>query len=88
MEYKFKFSKGEYESYLKVAIGLLKEKSFLTGKIKIALILLYVGINMLIYILGISILTKISLIIGAMLLILLFAITSKSILLKNTKLIA
>lgn len=69
-------------------MGLLKEKSFLTGKIKLALIIFYIAMNTLISILGIDILTKISMILGAILLILIFAVTSKSVLLKNTKLIA
>ena len=88
MEYKFRCSREEYESYLKVAVGLLKQKSFLTGKMKLALILFYIGMNMLIGVLEIGILTKISIILGAILLILIFAVTSKSVLLKNTKLIA
>lgn len=88
MEYKFKCTIDEYESYLKVAFSLIKEKNFLNGKLKFALVLFYIGVNMLIYILGVSILTKVSLVIGAILLILIFAITSKGVLIKNTKLIS
>lgn len=88
MEYKFKFNQDEYESYLKVVLSLEKEKSILNWKMKILIIVFYIGFNMIIDSLDIQLLLNISMVFGAILIILAFAISSTKVRLKNAKLIA
>lgn len=77
-----------YESYFKIALGLTKVKNIFSGKIKALVILFFIAINLLISMLNIELLLKITIVVSFLLVALVFAISSKKVLQKNSRIVA
>lgn len=86
--YKFKFTLDEYESYFKIALGLTKGKNIFSVKLKAFVILFFVVLNWLISMLNMKLLLKISIVVSLLLVALLFAISSKKVLQKNSRIVS